>query len=149
MLHHQQGGRVPQNEFFHLPSAEHINIVQRLVPYVEMRRHAQAPGQQKLLFLSLAQFAQVLIKVFPAHIHIAQNRFEQCFIQPISLDKIPHAAAQSLRLLRHIGHDQPGRKAHLAFQRPARAAQGSEYAALARAVGPGQRHAVPSADVKA
>ena len=42
-----------------------------------------------------------------------------------------------------------GRKAHLAFQRPARAAQGSEYAALARAVGPGQRHAVPSADVKA
>ena len=61
--------------------------------------------------------------MFPAHIHIAQNRFEQCFIQPISLDKIPHAAAQSLRLLRHIGHDQPGRKAHLAFQRPARADQ--------------------------
>ena len=114
-----------------------------------MRGRTQAPGQQELLFLPLAPFAQVPVKVLPAHIHVPKNRLEQRFIQPVSADEVPHAAAKVLRLLRHIGDDQPGGDVYLSLQRTARAAQRLEHAALARPVGTGERHAVAPVDVKA
>ena len=51
MLHEKHGGTAGPQELLKLHPGEDINIVQRLVPHIEVCALAQACGQQELLLL--------------------------------------------------------------------------------------------------
>ena len=88
----QEGGLVGLNQRFDLHAAEYVDVVERLVPDVEMRRRAEAGGQQNFLFLALAEGRQRLVELLAAKVHVAQNGLEKRFIQIVLSDEIAHGA---------------------------------------------------------
>ena len=53
VLDQQHGGLVLGQQPFQLHAGEHVDVIQRLVPDVDMGRDAQAAGQQQLFLLQL------------------------------------------------------------------------------------------------
>ena len=55
VLHQQDGGRVLEDEVFHLHAGKHVDVVERLIPDIQVRRRTEAFAQQDLLFLALTE----------------------------------------------------------------------------------------------
>ena len=53
MFHHEHRGMYSFQQFFDLHAGEDIDVVQRFVPDVQVRRCQQAGGQQDLFLLAL------------------------------------------------------------------------------------------------
>ena len=104
-----------------------------------MRRCCKAQSQQHLLFLPLTVVPHIQRKLLPGKIHVAQNGFHQRFVRAPGGDGSFQRARQAAHVLRHVGDHQPGGQTDAAVQRFALAHQRLEDAALAAAVGAGQR----------
>ena len=110
-------GRKLRIRVFQLHTAVHVDIIKRFVPYIEMRLLAKAAGKQQLLFLPFGVLGDILVKLLPSEIHIAQDGLEQCFIGGCLCDKAVQISVQMLGGLRHIADLQPACDADFACQR--------------------------------
>ena len=76
MLHEKHGGTAGPQELLKLHPGEDINIVQRLVPHIQVGALAQAAGKKHLLFLPGAIIGQILFKLYPREVQLAENGLE-------------------------------------------------------------------------
>ena len=68
MLHKQQGGAKLQNELFELYAGYEVNIIERLVPDVQMRRRCERNGERDLFLLPVAVSGNVAQKELAAQV---------------------------------------------------------------------------------
>ena len=89
MLHKQHGGLVFQQKRFDLHPGKHIDIIERLVPYIKMGRRCQAGCQKDLLFLPLGLILYVFKELGAFKVQLAQDRQKQAFVQAPFPTKVP------------------------------------------------------------
>ena len=90
-----------------LDAGENVDVVQRLVPDVQMGGLAQASGQQYLFLLSGGVVAHILLELHPLEAQLPQDRKEQALIETVPGGVVPQPAPQTGGVLRHVGDDQP------------------------------------------
>ena len=65
-----------KNQFFNLNPAKYVDVVERFVPYIQMRLLTQTPRQQHFFLLPCAVIAYVFLKLNTGKIQLSQNRPE-------------------------------------------------------------------------
>ena len=73
VLHEQQGRPECLQQLLDLDAGENVDVVQRLVPDVQMGGLAQAAGQQHLFLLSLAVLLHRQVELLPLKSQVAQD----------------------------------------------------------------------------
>ncbi|HCJ89557.1 MAG TPA: hypothetical protein DHV94_09135 [Clostridiales bacterium] len=117
MFHQQHRRLILPNQRLQLHPAEHVDVVQRLIPHKHMRRLAQRPRQQDFLPLSLAHFLQIVSKQLAWAVHVPQNRLEERFVHLRIADEVAQTAAQIIHPLPHGRERHTRRNADIPRQR--------------------------------
>ena len=149
MLHKEEGGPVLQQQLLNLHPGEQVDIVQRLIPDIQVGALAQAGRDQHLFLLSGAVLPHIPLKERPGKAQLPQDGQKSGHLDPLLLRPGHGAAPQVVRLLGDIGNLQPrspeegARVGDLLPQRQ------PQQAGLARAVAPLQAQPVPLAYCKA
>jgi hypothetical protein len=76
MLCKQQGRAVFQDQLFDLDAAQHVDVIQRLIPDIEVRLLAQTAGQQDFLLLPRGKITHIFFKLYAGEVQLAQDGFE-------------------------------------------------------------------------
>ena len=113
MLHEKHGGTADPQELLKLHPGEDINIVQRLVPHIQVGALAQAAGKKHLLFLPGAIIGQILFKLYPREVQLAENGLELCLVQFIAPRELAQAAPQEGGVLGRSEERRVGKECRL------------------------------------
>ena len=87
VLDENHGRRALPEQRFQLHAGDHIDEVERLIPDKQMRLFAQAFCDQNLFLLALGKILDALVKLRALEFELAQNRFEQAFVDAVRLRK--------------------------------------------------------------
>ena len=96
MLHQQHGRCVFGEQPFQLHAGQDVDVIQRLIPNIQMGGDAQASRQQQLFLLSLGHALQWALEQIPGEIHVAQDGLEECFINAGTAASITEALGWAL-----------------------------------------------------
>ena len=99
-----------EQQLFNLDAGEDVDVVEGLVPDVQVRGLAQASRQQHLFLLSGGKVAHILFKLYPFKAQLAQDRLEKALVDVAVCRIAAQAAAQTGGVLRYIGYLQPARQ---------------------------------------
>ena len=108
MLHKKQCGLFPHNQLLQLHPGIEINVVQRLIPHVQMGTPAQTDRQQQLLFLPVTVTGHIHRKKLPWKIQLPQHAQQQRNLYSLCSGPLHKIPLQKSGVLGHIGDFQSG-----------------------------------------
>ena len=149
MLHEEDGRAALQQQLLDLAPGENVDVVQRLVPEVELGRLAEAPGQEDLLPLPHAEALHGLLELAPGEVQLPQEGQEQGPVQTVSLRVVRQGSGKAPRVLLQIGDHQAAGQPHGPRGRGGLPGQQAQEAGLSGPVGARQVQPVPPADREA
>ena len=114
VLYYQHRGAVLLYQLLKLYAAEQVYVVERFVPYENMRALAQACRKQHLFALACGVAPHVLFKLHAREVHLSQYGQKQADVRAHAPCIVRRHAAKEGRVLRHIG----GRNAAWQLQKP-------------------------------
>ena len=94
MLHKNEGGTAFQNELFDLHPAPKVNVVEGLVPDVEMGLFAEAFGEKNFLLLAFGKGGHVAVEMIARKAHFAQEGEEEGAVDLRGFGEIEHVATE-------------------------------------------------------
>ena len=106
MLHQEHGGPVPEDQLLQLHPGKQVDVVQGLVPHVQVGPPAQAGRQQDLFLLAGAVLGHIPFKELPAEVQLAQDGEQLGPVHPLPLRPVWQRAGQVVRLLGYVGDEE-------------------------------------------
>ena len=108
MLHQKHGGTEFQDQLLDLHPGEHIDIIQRFIPDIEVGRRDEAACDQHLFLLAFGEVLHSLSELFPSEIQFSEDRKQQVFPKAFRLTVIPEGSVQMGGILVYIRNHQTG-----------------------------------------
>ena len=107
MFHEKHGGLILQQQFFYLHSGKHVDIIERLIPHIQVGRCEQAGGDQQFLFLPFGIFLHVFGELSLFQAELPEYGAKQADSQAAFQAKVREASCQPRGILINIGQDKP------------------------------------------
>ena len=107
MFDEQKGGLGVQDQPLDLHTGKDVNIIERLVPDIEMGLLAQAPGKQNFFLLTVAEVGNIFVKLRAGKIQLAQDGFEKTLVDLQILRVGAQIAGKAFGALGNVGDFQP------------------------------------------
>ena len=109
MINSQHGRAAAQQELLNLHPGENVNIIQRLIPDIQMSRRQESCRDQDFLLLPFRIFFHVFAELVSVHIKFPKDCAEQTFIQVFFPAELKNTPFQERRILAHIGDHESRR----------------------------------------